>query len=116
VIFPYGKHKAAVRMNPNIAESESALRRDRPRLTIVSDCIETAVSELRVHDRAARDLVLAAAVLMHSVADVRGWWSDLDRFTIGEEPPPQAHPPALVGSRLQPVDIISVDLYGRKSH
>jgi hypothetical protein len=53
---------------------------------------------------------------MHSVADVRGWWSDLDRFTTGEVPSPQARPSTFGGPRLQPVDIISVDLYGRKSH
>ena len=61
-------------------------------------------------------MVFAAAVLVHPIADVRRWWSYLDRFTTGKQSPPQAAPTSFISSGLQPVQIISVDLYGRQSH
>jgi hypothetical protein len=61
-------------------------------------------------------VVFAAAVLVHPIADVRRRGSHLDRFTTGKQPPPQAGPTSFISSGLQPVQIISVDLYGRESH
>jgi hypothetical protein len=46
VIFAYGKHEATVGMDSNIAESERALRGDRPWPTVGSDGVEAAIGEL----------------------------------------------------------------------
>jgi hypothetical protein len=61
-------------------------------------------------------VVLTAAVLVHPIADVRRWGSHLDGFTIEKRPPPQAGPTSFIGPGFQPVQIISVDLYGGESH
>jgi hypothetical protein len=61
-------------------------------------------------------VVLTAAVLVHPIADVRRLGSHLDRFTTGEQPPPQAGPASFISPGLQPVQIVSVDLHGGESH
>ena len=75
---------------------------------------KSTVSEFGIDDGATRDVVLTAAVLVNPIAHVARRGSDLDRLTARQRPSPQAGPATLVGSRLQPIQMLSVDLHGGK--
>jgi hypothetical protein len=85
-------------MHANVSESELALWSDRLCRPLAADCIQAPVRELGVDERATRDVVLTAPVLVHPIADIGRWGSDLDRLATGDQPSPQAGPAALVGS------------------
>ena len=88
---------------------------DRLRLTAVVNHVETAVAVFRVDHGAARDVIFAAAILVHSGAYVGRCWGDLDRLTVRNESAPQAGPASLVSPDLQPVDVPAIDLRSGES-
>ena len=84
-------------------------------LTAVVNHVETAVAVFRVDHGAARDVIFAAAILVHSGAYVGRCWGDLDRLTVRNESAPQAGPASLVSPDLQPVDVPAIDLRSGES-
>ena len=97
MVLAHGKYQSPLGMDSNVAESKGARRRDRLGLIIASNGVQAPVAELGVDHSAARDVVFAAAILVHSVAHVGRCRGDLDRLTAGNEPPPQTGPASLVG-------------------
>jgi hypothetical protein len=57
-------------------------------------------------------VILAAAVLMHSITYIGRWRSNLNPLTARQQPSPQAGPSTFVRPRLQPIQIFPVDLQG----
>jgi len=110
MIFAYCQDEAAIGMDSDVAESEFGLGRNRPWRGSIPHRVQAAVSEFGVDDDAARDVVFAAAVLVHSVAYIGGCRGDLDRFTAGQWSTPEAGPASFVGPRLKPVDVFAVNL------
>ena len=109
VLLADGQHQATTEMQPQIAVAKAPGRGDRHRRRAVPQPIDPAVGELRIHDHAVVDIELAAAVLMHPVPDVRGLRGHLGRLTARDGPPPHAAATTLIGSGLQPVQLVAVD-------
>jgi hypothetical protein len=116
MVLAYREHERAFGMDPNVAESEGTLRRDRSRPTIAPNYIQTSVAVLRIDHGAAGDVIFTAAILVHLVAYVGRRGSDLSWLTSGNEPSPQARTASFVSPDLQPVDVPPIDLYSRESH
>ena len=115
MVLAYRKNESALRMDPNVAESEGTLRRDRPRLSIAGNCIQTPVAVLRIDHGAVEDVIFTAAVLVHSVAYVGRRGRNLGRLTAGNEPSPQAGAASFISPDLQPVDVTPIDLHSGES-
>ena len=115
MVLAHSKYQSPVVMGSNVAESKGALRRDRLGFSSAPDCVQATVAELRIDHRATRDVVLAASILVHSVAHEGRSWGHLDELTTGNEPPPQTCPASFGGAGLQPVDVPPIDLHGRES-
>jgi hypothetical protein len=110
MVLAYREHESALRMDPNVTESEPTPSGDRPRLAIVVDHVQTPVTVLRIDHCAACDVIFAAAILVHSGAYVGRCRGDLYRVAAGNVPAPQAGPASLVSPDLQPVDVSAIDL------
>jgi hypothetical protein len=111
MVLTYRKYESPLGMDSNVAESGGALRGDRLGLTIASNCVQASVTELRIDHNSARYVVLAAAILVHSVAYVGRRRGDLDRLTPGNEPSPQTGPASFGRSGLQPIQVPPIDLH-----
>jgi hypothetical protein len=116
MVFAYGEDETALRMDSNVAESEIGLRRDRPRLAIAANGVQTPVAVLRIDDGAARDVILAAAILVDFVAYVGRRRGNLGRLTTGNQPSPDAGAASFVSPDLEPVDVPPIDLRSGESH
>jgi hypothetical protein len=116
VVFANRQNKAALGMNPNVAESEGTVRGDRPRLGITANYVQTPIAVLRIDHSAVGDVIFTAAILVHFVAYVRRRRGNLRRFVPRDEPSPQADTASFVSPGLQPVDVPPIDLHSGESH
>ena len=110
--FSHAEKELAVRCQREVGESHAARDRRaiRQRLdrTVGVLPVDALVYPVGQVDRAVSDGIRSAAVLVHGVAHVEAWRRERVHLTLGV-PAHHDDPPALGRSRIEPVDIITVD-------
>ena len=110
VVLADGEHQTAFGVDQHVAVPGRLGRCEGAARPGSVHRVQPAVGQLGEDNDALVDAVLAAAVFVDPGADVGLGRAHLDRVATGERRPPQTHPAALVGVRLQPVEVASVHL------
>src|SRR5215211_439904 len=115
VVLPYGDQSSAVPVDHHVRVSPAGLRRKRCRLAALGPAVDPLVCEVREIDRAFIDGEAAATVLVYPRAGIERLW----RHVLGASVRRQEHDdvaPALAGTALQPVHVLTVERYFRQPH